>query len=107
MTNKAKNEMDSEAENPPDGQILIYHDGDLNLQVRLDGRTVWLPQRLIAELYQVSVKTANEHLINIYNEGELDAEATIRNFRIVQTEGTREVRRTIDHFGLEQCSTSA
>jgi len=51
--------------NPPQGQILIYRDGTTLLQVRLEGRTVWLTQRLIAELYQVSVKTVNEHLINI------------------------------------------
>lgn len=74
---------------PPQGQVLIYLDGGLNLQVRLDGQTVWLPQRLIAELFQVSVKTANEHLVNIYHEGELDREATIRSFRIIQREGSR------------------
>jgi|GEM_PF-4676500 len=45
------------ANTPPDGQILIYEDGSSRLQVRLDGRTVWLPQRLIAELYQVTVPT--------------------------------------------------
>lgn len=75
----------------PDGQVLIYQDGATHLQVRLEGRTVWLSQRLIAELFQVSVKTANEHLVNIYSERELDPEATIRSFRIVQTEGSREV----------------
>ena len=88
-------------EPPPGGQILIYHDGATRLQVRLEGRTVWLPQRLIAELFQVSVKTANEHLVNIYSEGELVPEATIRSFRIVQTEGSREVARAIDHYSLE------
>ena len=72
---------------PPGGQILIYQDGATRLQVRLEGETVWLSQRLIAELFQVSVKTANEHLVNIYNEGELRPGATIRKFRIVQTEG--------------------
>lgn len=77
----------------PGGQVLIYRDGATRLQVRLDGRTVWLSQRLMAELFQVSVKTINEHLINIYNEGELDSKATIRSFRIVQTEGSREVSR--------------
>lgn len=86
---------------PPEGQILIYQDGSLNLQVRLDGRTVWLPQRLIAELFQVSVKTVNEHLINIYAEGELDREATIRSFRIVQREGSRDVARHVDHYNLD------
>ncbi len=86
---------------PRDGQILIYQDGATRLQVRLEGRTVWLPQRLIAELFQVSVKTANEHLVNIYSEGELDPVATIRSFRIVQTEGAREVSRAIDHYSLD------
>lgn len=86
---------------PPDGQILIYGDGGLNLQVRLDGQTVWLTQRLIAELFQVSVKTANEHLVNIYDEGELHAGATIRKFRIVQTEGAREISRLVDHYNLD------
>ena len=78
---------------PPTGQVLIYQDGVTRLQVRLEGRFVWLSQRLIAELFQVSVKTANEHLANIYCEGELDLQATIRKLRIVQTEGSREITR--------------
>jgi hypothetical protein len=85
----------------PGGQILIYRDGTLNLHVRLDGRTVWLTQRMIAELYQVSVKTVNEHLVNIYGERELEPEATIRKFRIVQLEGNRKVTRTLDHYNLD------
>lgn len=83
------------------GQILIYQDGATRLRVRLEGHTVWLPQRLIADLYQVSVKTVNEHLVNIYAEGELDSQATIRSFRIVQTEGARVVTRSIEHYNLE------
>ncbi len=85
----------------PDGQVLIYQDGATNLQVRLEGPTVWLSQRLIAELFQVSVKTANEHLVNIYSERELDAEATVRSFRIVQIEGSRQISRAIDHYNLD------
>ena len=69
--------------------------------MRLSHETIWLPQRLIADLFQVSVKTANEHLINIYNERELDPAATIRKFRIVHTEGNREVSRTVDHYHLD------
>ena len=80
---------------PPEGQLLIYQDGSLRVQVRLDGETVWLTQRLMAELYQVSVKTINEHLLNIYEEGELEPEATVRKFRRVQTEGSRQVSRAI------------
>ena len=86
---------------PPGGQMLIYRDGSLNLQVRLDGQTVWLTQRLIAELFQVTVPTVNEHLRNISEEGELDAGATIRKFRIVQTEGGRQVSRDVEHYNLD------
>ncbi len=86
---------------PPDGQVLIYQDGATHLQVRLEGRTVWLSQRLIAELFQVSVPTVNEHLAGVYADGELDREATVRSFRIVQTEGGRQVTRSIDHYNLD------
>ena len=86
---------------PGSGQLLIYQDGATRLQVRLDGQTVWLSQRLIAELYQVSVKTVNEHLVNVYDEGELDPGATVRSFRIVQREGARDVARSIEHYNLD------
>ena len=55
----------------------------------------------MAELYQVSVPSVNEHLAHIFDEGELAPEATIRKFRIVQTEGKREVTRAVDHYNLE------
>lgn len=93
----------------PDGQVLIYQDGATHLQVRLEGRSVWLSQRLIAELFQVSVKTANEHLVNIYSERELDPEATIRSFRIVQMESSREVAIAgigMNGFALTPAATS-
>ena len=87
----------------PGGEFLLYQseDGRTRLQVRVDGQTVWLSQRLIAELYQVSVKTVNEHLVNIYDEGELAPAPTIRKFRIVQQEGRRQVERLIDHYNLD------
>lgn len=83
------------------GQIVIYRDGATRLQVRIDGRTVWLSQRLIAELFQVSVPTVNEHLTSIYADGEIDPGATIRSFRIVQREGRREVSRSVEHYSLD------
>lgn len=86
---------------PTPGQLLIYRDGALAIQVRLDGQTAWLTQRQIADLYQVSVKTVNEHLLNVYAEGELTRDATIRRFRIVQIEGGRRVSRLVDHYNLE------
>jgi hypothetical protein len=85
----------------PGGQILIYRDGALNLQVRLDGQTVWLPQRLISELYQRDIRTISEHVRNIYADKELEQSSTIRSFRIVQQEGTRQVERNIDHYSLD------
>lgn len=85
----------------PDGQLLIYQEGDLAVRVRIDGQTVWLPQRLIADLYQITVPTVNEHLSGIYEDRELDPGATIRKFRIVQTEGTRQVSRLVDHYSLD------
>ena len=98
MANKGKTDP---AMPVPGGQVLIYRDGTLSLQVRLEGQTVWLTQRLIAELYQVSVPTVNEHLANAYADGELDAAATIREFRIVQMEGARQVSRTVAHYNLD------
>ena len=86
---------------PPEGQLLIYQDGALRLQVRIDGKTVWLTQRLIAELYQVSVKTVSEHLRNVYEEHELDPAATVKQYLTVQIEGARQVRRALDHQSLE------
>jgi hypothetical protein len=89
------------SEPSPGGQVLIYQDGALNLQVRLEGQTVWLTQRLIADLYQTSVPNINQHLATIYEDRELDPAATIKKFLIVQTEGSRQVSRTVDHYNLE------
>lgn len=62
---------------------------------------LWLPQRLIADLFQVFVPTVNEHLKGIFDDRELDPAATIRKFRIVQTEGNRHVSRAVDHYNLD------
>lgn len=86
---------------PTSGRILIYQDGGLKLRVRLAGRTVWLTQKLIADLFQVSVPTVNEHLKNIYAERELTEGATIRKFRIVQIEGSRQVSRDVEQYNLD------
>lgn len=88
---------------PPDTGILFYQteDGKSRIQVRLKDGTVWLNQRLLAELYQVSVPTINEHISTIYSDHELSPEATIRKFLIVRTEGSRRVERLIDFYRLE------
>ena len=81
--------------------MLIYLAGDRQIDVRLDGQTVWLSQRLIADLYQVTVANVNQHLKAIYEEGELVPRATIKHYLIVQTEGQREVSRQVDHYNLD------
>jgi len=86
----------------PNTQLLIYQteSGDTKIEVRLDDETVWLSQKLMAELFQVGVNTINYHVKEIYNEGELLPEATIRKFRIVQKEGKRKVSRSVDFYNL-------
>lgn len=92
----------SQDEAAPTSELLLYRGQDdrTRIEVRLQGDSVWLSQRQIAELYQVSVPTVNEHLAQAYEDGELEPERTIRKFRIVQAEGHREVRRLIDHYHL-------
>ena len=84
-------------------EILIYQTegGRTRIDVRLEDETVWLSQKLMAELFQKDVRTINEHIKNIYSEGELEPKATIRKFRIVQTEGARQVSRNVDFYNLE------
>jgi hypothetical protein len=93
------------AEDDPEdtGELLFYRteDGQNRIQLRLYDGTVWLTQKQLSKLYQVSVKTVNEHLVTLYDDGELSSEATIRKFRIVQTEGNRQVSRLVDHYRLE------
>lgn len=85
------------------GKILIYQNekGDTKIDVYFDGDTIWASQRTMAELYQVDVRTINEHIVDIYSDGELEENRTIRNFRIVQAEGKRQVGRDIKHYNLD------
>ena len=71
------------------GEILFFQteDGGTRIECRFEEETIWLSQALIAELYQKDVRTVNEHLKNIFEEGELDPGATIRKFRIVRRRG--------------------
>ena len=96
------NERDNEISSAR-GEILFYQtqDGKTRVECRFEEGTLWLNQGLMAELYQKDVRTINEHLKNIYAEGELSPESTIRKFRIVRVEGEREVAREIDHYSLD------
>jgi len=86
---------------PPVGQLLIYQDGGLHLQVRLDGLTVWLTQAAIAELYQTTPQNITLHLQGIYDDGELDPSATCKDYLQVRQEGKRQVRRSLLHYNLD------
>ncbi len=83
-------------------QILLYktEDGKGRIEVRLQDGSVWLNQKLLAELFDVGVNTINYHIKEIYRENELRPEATIRKYRIVQIEGTRQVFREVDFYDL-------
>lgn len=87
----------------PTGEIILYQteDGRARVECRFAEESLWLTQALIAELYGKDVRTINEHLQNLLAEGELDREATIRNFRIVRREGGRDVERDIEHYNLD------
>lgn len=86
----------------PKSEIFLYQteDGKTRVQCRFENGTIWLTQALIAELFQVSVPTVNEHLKGIFAEQEIDPDRTIRKFRIVRMEGSREVTREIEHYSL-------
>lgn len=101
MADKAQAPQD--AQELPQGELLVYQAQGLNapVLVRLQGETVWLSQKQLAELYGVGVPSINEHITHIFDDEELPPEATIRKFRIVQTEGTRQVKRLIDHYNLD------
>jgi len=80
------------------GEIIIYQteDGQTKLDVLFSEDNVWLPLDRIAKLFQRDKSTISRHLKNIYEEGELEAEATVANFATVQTEGTRQVSRDVE-----------
>jgi hypothetical protein len=84
-------------------QFLIYQseDGRTKLDVRLDGQTVWLSQKQLADLFGKAKGTISEHIKHIFEDGELVREATVRLFRTVQMEGEREVSREVECYNLD------
>ncbi len=84
-------------------EFLIFAasgDGE-SIEVRYEDATIWTSQKMMAVLFGVDVRTISEHLKNLFETQELSRESTIRNFRIVQSEGMRTVTRTIDHYNLD------
>ena len=87
----------------PGGQFLVYQteDGKLKIDVRFEGETVWLTQQHMAELFQTTQQNISLHLQNIYEEGELQREATHKESLSVRQEGARVVRRRVDFYNLD------
>ena len=81
--------------------VFTRQAGEDGIEVRVAEETVWLTQKLMAALFAVDVRTVNEHLGNIFTEGEQQRAATIRKFRIVRLEGTREVEREVEYYNLD------
>ena len=84
-------------------QIIFYTtpQGNIRVEIIFEEESFWLNQKRIADLLNVDVRTINEHLQNIYTSDELQKESTIRNIRVVQKEGNREVDRNINVYSLE------
>jgi len=85
------------------GEFLLYQTegGQVRIDVRLQDETVWLTQQMIAELFQTTIPNISMHIRNIYAEGELTPEATIKKFLTVRQEGKRDVRRELDFYNLD------
>lgn len=88
---------------PQRGEIILYQtaDGRTKIDVKLENETVWLTQAQIAALMGTNVPAISKHISNIYKQGELDKGSTISKMEIVQCEGTRQIRRTVDHYNLD------
>ena len=85
------------------GKILIYQNekGDTKIDVFFAEDDIWLTQKALMELYQVSKGSISEHIKNIFEDGELTEETTVRKFRTVQREGGRDVMRELTHYNFQ------
>lgn len=83
--------------------IILYRteDGQSRIQVRMDGQTVWLTQRLMADLFQTTPQNITIHLKSVYDEGELAEAATCKEYLQVRQEGARQVRRSLKYYNLD------
>jgi hypothetical protein len=91
------------SELPFHGEIILYQtdDGLTRVECRFSDESLWLTQRLMAELFQTSIPNISQHLNAIFKEGELSPDRTIKKYLIVQTEGPRNVARQVDHYNLD------
>lgn len=76
-------------------------DNSESFEMRYEDENIWLTQKMMAELYNVDVRTVNYHIGKVFEDSELEENATIRKFRIVQTEGSRQISREVNHYNLQ------
>lgn len=81
--------------------VAAVGDSEDSIEMRYEDENIWLTQKMMATLYGVDVRTINDHIKKIYTDDELQESSTIRNYRIVQTEGTRQVSREVKHYNLQ------
>ena len=83
--------------------MIIYtaKDGNVKVNVNLQNEDIWMSQYAMAKLYNTTKNNISMHLKNIFNEGELEKESTVKKFLTVQNEGSREVKRNIEHYSLD------
>jgi hypothetical protein len=81
--------------------VAATGDDEQSVEMRYEDENIWLTQKMMAALYDVDVRTINDHIQKVYSDSELEEKTTIRNFRIVQTEGSRQVNRDIKHYNLQ------
>jgi hypothetical protein len=72
-----------------------------SIEMRYENENIWLTQKMMATLYDVGLPTINEHIKKVFTDGELEEMSTIRKFRIVQTEGNRQISREVAHYNLQ------
>jgi len=82
-------------------EIIVYCNGELELNVSIKEDTIWLTQKQIAELFEVTIPNISMHIKAIYKEKELDKNPTVKKFLTVQKEGNREVTRDLEHYNLD------
>lgn len=85
------------------GEIIIYdnQDGPSQIEVKLEGESLWLSQKLMADLFEKDINTINDHILNIYSEEELKEQSTTEVFSVVQQEGKRKVKRDVRFYNLD------
>lgn len=81
--------------------VVVYNDGELELKISVNEETIWLTQKQLADLFDVTKQNISLHVNNIFKEKELDKNSTVKFFLIVQKEGNREIQRNVDHYNLD------